>query len=92
MKTKRRSSIPTRTFKYSDPEAESVSIAGSFNDWDPTAAPLMPAGPGKWKISLKLPPGRHEYLYVVDGRWLPDPAATECCPNPYGGTNSVIST
>jgi hypothetical protein len=30
-------------------------------------------------------------LFVVDGTWLPDPAAREAAPNPFGGWNSVLS-
>ena len=46
---------------------------------------------GKWITELMLPPGRYEYLFVVDGVWLPDPAAAETVPNPYGGRNSVLT-
>ena len=35
--------------------------------------------------------GRYEYLFVVDGQWLPDPNARESVQNPYGGTNSVLT-
>jgi hypothetical protein len=34
--------------------------------------------------------GRHEYLFVVDGQWLPDPKAKESVQNPFGGRNSVL--
>ena len=40
---------------------------------------------------LELPEGRHEYLFVVDGQWLPDPNAKESVANPYGGRNSVLT-
>ncbi|MBI3875935.1 MAG: glycoside hydrolase family 13, partial [Verrucomicrobia bacterium] len=36
-----------------------------------------------------LAPGRYEYLFVVDGRWLSDPGADEAVPNRFGGWNSV---
>jgi len=35
-------------------------------------------------------PGRYEYLFVVDGQWLPDPNAKESVANPFGGRNSVL--
>ena len=75
---------------FSAPSAKSVALAGSFNNWQPTAA-LKPTRAGDWKGELKLPPGRYEYLFVVDGQWLPDPSAREAVPNPFGGVNSVIS-
>jgi RNA polymerase-binding transcription factor DksA len=39
---------------------------------------------------LSLPPGRYEYQFVVDGRWIHDRAARELADNPFGGINSVI--
>jgi 1,4-alpha-glucan branching enzyme len=73
-----------------NPSAKSVSVAGSFNDWKPESAPLKPLGNGRWIGDLAVKPGRHEYLFVVDGQWLPDPKASETVENPYGGKNSVL--
>lgn len=76
-------------FRLAAPEAQAVSVAGSFNDWDPQSAPLRRDEAGGWSVKLPLPPGRHEYRFVVDGQWISDPAATESAPNPHGGDNSV---
>ncbi len=70
------------------PEAHTVCLAGSFNDWQPDH--LQSDAEGKWSIELSLPPGDYEYLFVVDDRWLPDPACAERQPNPFGGENSVL--
>ena len=72
------------------PEAQSVSVAGSFNGWKPESTPLRRLGNGRWVGDLTVKPGRHEYLFVVDGQWLPDPNAKETVQNPYGGQNSVF--
>ena len=72
------------------PEAKKVCVAGSFNNWRPESLPLKPAGNGRWVGDLSVKPGRHEYLFVVDGQWLPDPNAKEVVQNPFGGTNSVL--
>ena len=72
------------------PDAKSVAVAGSFNAWKPESTPLKQAGNGRWSGSFKVTPGRHEYLFVVDGQWLPDPNAKEVVTNPYGGCNSVL--
>ncbi len=72
------------------PGAKSVAVAGSFNAWKPEATPLQPAGNGRWTGSLKVNPGRYEYLFVVDGNWVPDPNAKEAVQNPFGGRNSVL--
>ena len=48
------------------------------------------AGESKWVKELSLPPGRYEYQFVVDGRWMPDLTAADEMPNPFGGFNSVV--
>ena len=72
------------------PGAKKVCVAGSFNGWKPEATPLTPRGEGHWCGDLTVKPGRHEYLFVVDGQWLPDPNAKETVSNPFGGRNSVL--
>ena len=73
------------------PAARQVFVAGSFNGWKPETTPLVPLGNGRWKSDLRLGPGRHEYLFVVDGQWRPDPNARESVANPFGGRNSVVT-
>jgi 1,4-alpha-glucan branching enzyme len=73
------------------PGARRVYVAGSFNDWKPDSTPLASAGNGRWVGKLDVRPGRYEYLFVVDGQWLPDPKAPESVQNPYGGRNSVLT-
>ena len=72
------------------PQANEVCIAGSFNDWHPSVTPMIHLDDGKWVKELDLPPGRYEYRFVVDGRWIDDPAANETVPNPHGGVNAVL--
>jgi 1,4-alpha-glucan branching enzyme len=76
--------------EFVKPEAKSVFVAGSFNDWSPSKTPLSRTRDGKWVGELTGISGRHEYLFVVDGQWLPDPNAIESVQNPYGGKNSVL--
>jgi len=73
------------------PEAKQVCVAGSFNGWKPEKTPLMHLGNGHWVGDLTIKPGRHEYLFVVDGQWLPDPNAKESVQNPFGGRNSILT-
>ena len=72
--------------------ARSVSLAGDFNDWDPGATPLAPAGRGGvWSVVVPLPPGPHTYSFVVDGRtWVGDPAASPAPADDFGRPSSVI--
>ena len=76
--------------EFASTEAREVCVAGSFNDWQPTATPMIALGDGRWLKELALPPGRYEYRLVVDGQWIDDPLAKEFAPNPHGGRNGVI--
>ena len=77
-------------FEFVSSTAESVAIAGSFNNWQPNATPMIALGQGRWAKDLALPPGDYEYRLVVDGEWIPDLGASETTPNPFGGLNSVV--
>jgi len=78
-------------FALDMPEATSVAVAGTFNNWSPDQTPMRRERSGKWKAVVFLPSGRHEYRFVVDGRWISDPAASETVGNSYGSTNSVLA-
>ena len=84
-------SPPRIVLELVNPAAKQVFVAVSFNNWQPEQTPLAPAGNGRWAGGLKVGPGRHEYLFVVDGQWLPDPNAKESVENPFGGRNSVLT-
>jgi len=77
-------------FRFHAPDAKSVSVAGSFNSWDPVRLPLRRLDNGDWRGDLKLAPGRYEYRFVADGKWFTDPGAKEAVPNPFGTRNSVL--
>lgn len=64
-------------FVFADPNAQRVTLAGDFNGWSRSATPLEDvAGSGQWSVELVLAPGRHEYVFIVDGeRWVADPFA-----------------
>jgi hypothetical protein len=70
------------------PDREEVQIAGTFTNWE--KLPLVdPDGDGIWTISIELPPGRHEYAFIVDGRWFgQDPMADDFVRS-FGYYNSV---
>ena len=73
------------------PAAIDVCVAGSFNNWEPQATPLVPLGDGKWAKEITLPEGRYEYRFVVDGAWVTDPNAKETAPNPFGTVHSILT-
>jgi len=77
-------------FELVNATARSVCIAGTFNDWHPSVTEMIALGEGRWAKELTLVPGTYEYLFVVNGRWMTDPAANESAVNPFGGRNSVL--
>ena len=69
-----------------------VFVAGTFNGWDPAANPMMDnPDAGRYKAAIRLPPGRHEYKFVVDGEWRDDPACAETVANGQGTANCVVT-
>ncbi len=77
-------------FTYSAPGAAQVTLAGSFNGWDPQRHPLEKGKDGTWFIVMALKPGKYEYKFVVDGSWFADPDNPETVPDSFGGANSVV--
>ena len=86
-----RDSVFVRFVLYA-PAARRVAVAGTFNQWDRSAAPLVPAGTsGVWTTTLALPVGQHQYAFVVDGaRWVVDPGAP-AVDDGFGRRNSVVA-
>jgi hypothetical protein len=77
-------------FRLRAPEAAAVFVTGDFNGWDPSADPLQPSGAGWWETVVPLPPGTHQYAFVVDGAWLPPPAPATLVDDGFGGRNGVL--
>ncbi len=75
--------------------ADHVNLVGDFNDWDEQSHPMTPdRKDGTWHITLELEKGkRFQFRYLVNGsEWHNDWKADDYVPNPFGGTNSVVST
>jgi 1,4-alpha-glucan branching enzyme len=81
--------VPVR-FEFTHPTATTVCVAGTFNQWQPTAKPMHPLGNGHWLKETAFVPGTYEYCLVVDGQWMPDPLARETVSNPFGERNSIL--
>jgi 1,4-alpha-glucan branching enzyme len=77
-------------FVASFPQANTVCIAGDFNDWNPGKTPMKKSFDGSWQASVRLAKGIYKYLFVVDGNWQQDPHNNQTEPNEYGGLNSVL--
>jgi 1,4-alpha-glucan branching enzyme len=79
----------TIEFRLHMPQARTVCIVGTFNNWDTKKTPMQRDATG-WKATVPLAPGRYEYRFVADGQWLSDPNARESVGNDFGSTNSVL--
>ncbi len=93
IKAANRSAAPTKrriNFNLHAPNAHEVTLAGSFNEWDPKVRALKCDKKGIWRTWLNLPPGHHEYLFVVNDQWQEDPSCQDREANPYGSFNSVV--
>ena len=84
-------------FTFHAPEPKAVFVAGTFNDWRADAMPLKRGSDGQWRATLQLPPGHHEFKFVVDGRWCCEPGCEheyqgcpKCVPNAFGTMNRVL--
>jgi 1,4-alpha-glucan branching enzyme len=79
-------------FSYSDPSANSVALAGTFNNWSTSSDPLKKGDNGVWTIVKPLDPGTYQYKFVVNGSdWKPDPENPNSADDGYGGKNSTLT-
>jgi 1,4-alpha-glucan branching enzyme len=86
---KTKKTIPSTEFTLIAPEASEVFLVGDFNEWNGDGFRMRKFKDGSCKKKVKLPPGRYEYRFVVDGNWCTDPQNGERCANPFGSENSV---
>ena len=56
--------------------ARKVVLAGNFNGWNADELVMNKTADG-WELPYILAPGNYEYKFIVDGKWMTDPA------NPY---------
>jgi len=80
------------SLRISDNKTHTVAIAGDFNNWNSQANILEdPEGDGVWTGTLKLEPGRYEYMFVMDGeQWFPDPNALRYVKDGFGNKNAIL--
>jgi len=69
------------TFRVWAPHADSVAVAGTFNDWSKRASPLAHEGNGFWSADVDGATAGDGYKYVIVHQgnellpWRPDPYA-----------------
>ncbi|HSV31812.1 MAG TPA: glycogen-binding domain-containing protein [Atribacteraceae bacterium] len=77
-------------FTLYSPQAETVYLAGSFNDWSPISDPMKKDNDGIWKKTKMLSPGDYQYKFVVDGNWELDPTCQNTIYDSLGVLNHSI--
>jgi hypothetical protein len=81
---------PNHTFSLKGyKNATTVYLSGSFNNWSKTGFPMTFEN-GEWKLKVNLPAGKQTYKFVVDGKWLIDPANPLWEQNEQATRNSVL--
>jgi hypothetical protein len=61
------------SFVFKGPPGETVTVAGSFNGWDPFMYELREGPAGNYSINIPLPPGRYQYIFFHRGERYFDP-------------------
>jgi len=57
----------TLNFTFQGPPGETVTVAGSFNSWDPFMYELKEGPAGNYSLSLPVPPGKYQYIFFCKG-------------------------
>jgi hypothetical protein len=72
--------------------AQSVSVIGTFNAWKPQGYEMqLDRELKRWSLTVSLPEGRHEYMFLVDGqKMILDPEALIHQEDGFGNQNSVL--
>jgi hypothetical protein len=75
-----------------DMHASKVSVIGSFNNWRADRSVMWYSPDAQaWILEAQLPPGDHEYLFLVNGKQLvPDPNAPMTSDDGFGNRNSIV--
>jgi len=72
------------------PDAKSVYVTGSFNDWSLDDTCRLKEVNGQWETTISLKPGLYKYQFIVDGVWMEDPSNPRKERNSFGDVNSLL--
>ncbi len=70
-------------------EAKHVYVTGSFNGWKPKGLEMNHVK-GGWQLPVYLEEGTYAYKFVVDGKWIVDPANSNTHADADGNLNSFM--
>lgn len=79
-------------FYYHDDNAESVHLAGDFNNWSSSENQFFKNGDGLWHAEIKnLPSNKYRYKFVVNSAiWKEDTSNGMKEEDGFGGFNSIL--
>ncbi len=77
-------------FCFDAPEANSVTLAGNFTNWEEKPLLLKKTRKKVWEKDVNLKPGKYEYKFIVDGNWVNDPNNSNKNWNSFGTENSIV--
>ncbi len=78
-------------FRFRLPDAQTVSVVGEFNQWDPEKNVMKKGKGGDWECEIRLAPGSHQFLYFADRiHWITDDACPKVMSD-VGTENSLIT-
>jgi hypothetical protein len=81
---------PNFTFRLKgNMDARTVAVSGDFNNWSEQGYPMKKQG-DEWVLPVHLSAGKHLYKFIVDNKWIIDPANKLWEENEFGTGNSVI--
>jgi 1,4-alpha-glucan branching enzyme len=85
-----RQTLRAINFIYNAPQAQSVSLVGDFNGWNPAANPMKQMPDKAWFLTVELKHGHHRYAFLVDGALTLDPRGLGITRNDKGERVSLV--
>jgi hypothetical protein len=80
----------TARFRYRGEPGSVITVAGSFNDWDPFMYEMEETEDGLYTLTLKLPSGIQRYAFIDQGRKVADALNPDFAYTPEGTRVSVL--
>ena len=78
-------------FTFYGNDAQKVEIAGDFNNWmSSTEGQMENIEKGIWVRVFHLDPGKYQYKFVVDGKWIIDSKNPKIERDTSGNINSLL--
>jgi len=77
-------------FALAAPDARQVFLAGEMTNWDAGKIAMERDASGTWHAVQDLEPGQWLYKFIVDGKWVQDPATPDHDADGQGGQHSFV--